>query len=82
MTGEEAIKYVETLRKLLNGEWVDCQEVQEALDISFSEGLKKFDFGRLAKWNAAPLNGQRIIAKFRLCEKTIEQLGDFPFDTE
>ena len=82
MTGEEAIKYVDTLRKLLNGEWVDCVEVQEALDISFSEGLKRFDFGRMAKWNPAPYNGQCIITKFKLCEKTVEQLGNFSFDNE
>ena len=80
MTGEKAIQYVDTLRRLINGEWVDCNEVQEALGISFSECMKKFEFGRTAKWNAAPLNGQCIITKFRLCEKTIEQLPDFPFE--
>ena len=71
-----------TLKKLLEGRWVDCQAVQDALDITFAEGLKMFEFGRIAKWNPAPLNGQKVITKFRLCEKTIEQLGEFPFETE
>ena len=82
MTGNEAIKHVETLRRLLNGEWVDCKEVEAALDITFAEGLKKFEFGRIAKWNQAPLNGQKIITKFRLSEKTIDQLVEFPFEPE
>ena len=81
--GKQAVlnKY-ETLKKLLEGQWVDCKAVQDALDITFAEGLKKFEFGRIAKWNPVPLNGQKVITKFRLCEKTIEQLGEFPFETE
>jgi hypothetical protein len=73
---------VETLRKLLHGEWVNTESVQEALDITFAEGLKMFDFGRVAKWSPAPMNGQKIITKFRLCEKTIEQLGEFQFESD
>ena len=78
---ELAEKY-ETLRKLLQGQWVDTQAVQEALDIDFAEGMRLFDFGRIVKWNKAPLNGQKVITKFRLCEKTVEQLGVFPFEPE
>ena len=73
-------KKYETLRKLLQGQWVDTDAVQEALDIDFAEGMRMFDFGRTVKWNKAPLNGQKVITKFRLCEKTIDQLGIFPFE--
>lgn len=50
----------------LRGNWVDCDVVCEYFGISFSDGLKLFDFGRMAYWNAAPLNGQRVETKFRL----------------
>lgn len=72
----------EVLRKLLNGEWVDTDAVQETLGITFQEGIQMFDFGRQVKWNKPPLEGQKVITKFRLCEKTIDQLGVFPFDVE
>ena len=77
---DELTKKYETLKKLLQGQWVDTQAVQEALDIDFAEGMRMFDFGRTVKWNKAPLNGQKVITKFRLCEKTVEQLDVFPFD--
>lgn len=54
------------LKNLVNGEWVDCEIVQEALGIDFSTGFKMFDFSRTAEWNPAPLNGQKITTKFRL----------------
>ena len=54
------------LKDLVNGEWVDCEIVQEALGIDFSTSLKMFDFSRTAEWNPAPLNGQKITTKFRL----------------
>ena len=56
----------EALKKLLFGEWVDCDLVQSALDIDFSAGLKLFDFSRTVEWNPPPLNGQRVITKFKL----------------
>ena len=56
----------DVLRKLVAGEWVDCEEVQRALDITFSQGLKMFDFGRQVAWNKAPKNGQYVVTKFRL----------------
>lgn len=79
MTVEE--KY-EALRRLIEGEWVDTEKVCEALDISFKEGMRRFDFGRMAKWNKPPLNGQRVITKFRLDEKTVETAGIYSFDTD
>ena len=75
-------KNYEALKKLLEGHWVDTEDVQDALDITFAEGMRMFEFGRMAKWNKSPLNGQQVITKFRLCDKTIEQLGIFPFDEE
>lgn len=56
----------DTLRKLITGEWVDCEAVQRALDITFSQGLKMFDFGRQVAWNKPPKNGQYVVTKFRL----------------
>lgn len=57
---------ITVLKDLINGEWVDCDKVQEALSIDFSTGLKMFDFSRTAEWNPYPLNGQKITIKFRL----------------
>lgn len=54
------------MKRLLDGEWVETQEVEDALGIDFSEGMKLFDFGRTAEWNPAPLNGQKITTMFRL----------------
>lgn len=54
------------LKSLVNGEWVDCKLVQEALGIDFNTGFKMFDFSRTAEWNPAPLNGQKITTKFKL----------------
>lgn len=48
------------------GNWVDCGVVCKYFGISFSDGLKLFDFGRMAYSNPAPLNGQRVETKFRL----------------
>lgn len=79
---EDLCKKYETLRKLLEGHWVDAQDVQDALDIDFKEGCERFELGRAAKWNKQPLNGQRIITKFRLHEKTAETAGIFDFDPE
>ena len=60
---------LDTLQRLLNGEWVDTQDVEAALGITFREGLKRFEFSREASWNPWPLNGQRITTKFRLKEE-------------
>ena len=64
----DAVEVVQfnALKSLVNGEWVDCKLVQEALSIDFATGLKRFDFSRTAEWNPAPLNGQKITTKFRL----------------
>lgn len=55
-----------TLKSFVNGEWVDCKLLQEALGIDFATGLKMFNFSRTAEWNPAPLNGQKINTKFRI----------------
>jgi hypothetical protein len=79
---EELAKKYKTLCKLINGYWVDTQDVQDALEIDFKEGMRRFDFGRTAKWNKAPLEGQKIITKFRLHEKTAETAGVYSFETD
>lgn len=55
-----------TLKRLVLGEWCDCDAVLEALGISFAEGLRMFEFSRTVEWNPLPLNGQHITTKFRL----------------
>lgn len=60
------LDHLEALKKFINGEWVDTDIIQIILGIDFSTGLKMFDFSRTAKWNPAPLNGQKITTKFRL----------------
>lgn len=49
-----------------DGKWCDTQDICRLLNITFEEGLRKFEFSRTAEWNAAPLNGQKITTKFRL----------------
>lgn len=70
-------EHVRTLRDLINGEWVDCDKVCQAMNIEFKEGIHMFDFGRQVYWNPAPLNGQRVITKFRVTEKTVQPAKDF-----
>ena len=74
----EIVKEPETkndvLKRLFNGEWVDCEDVQEALGIDFKTGLKMFDFSRTAEWNPYPLNGQKITIKFRLKSTMVQNL--------
>ena len=60
------VVHFNALKSLINGEWVDCELVEEALDIDFATGLKMFNFSRTAEWNPAPLNGQKITTKFRM----------------
>ena len=49
-----------------NREWCDTQDICRLLNITFAEGLHKFEFSRTAEWNNAPLNGQKIVTKFRI----------------
>ena len=60
------VVHFNALKSLINGEWVDCKLVEEALDIDFATGLKMLNFSRTAEWNPAPMNGQKITTKFRL----------------
>lgn len=62
----------EVLKRLLNGEWVDKDDVCTAMGITFTEAMQMFEYGRMAKWNPAPLNGQRVVEKFRISEKTLK----------
>ena len=73
-------EHLENLRSLIRGEWVDCDKVCQAMNIEFKEGMHLFEFGRQAFWNPAPLNGQYVVTKFRLSDKTLQ--NDKPFITE
>lgn len=57
---------VDILNAFFDGEWCDTSDICRLLDISFAEGLRKFDFARTAEWNPAPLEGQKIATKFRI----------------
>ena len=59
------------LKALLNGEWVNCEDVQETLNITFEQGMQMFKLGRMATWNSYPENGQRIVTKFKISENTL-----------
>lgn len=54
------------LTAFYNGEWCDTQDICRLLNITFEEGLRKFEFSRTAEWNKAPLNGQKITTQFRI----------------
>ena len=75
-------KQVDTLRKLISGEWVKCDDVEAAMNITFREGLKMFDFGRMVEWNKPPLNGQYVVTKFRLDPEKIPDKYSVEFWTE
>ena len=67
-------KHSEIMRKLLSGEWVDSDKVQDVLRMSFNECFALFDFSRTAEWwscvgkteEERARNGQKIVTKFRL----------------
>ena len=63
------------MRALLMGEWVKCNDVQEALNITFNQGLKIFEFGACGPWDDHNV-------RFRIGEKTLEQtkMKDFEKD--
>ena len=79
---EDLLKKCDTLHRLINGNWVDTQDVQDALGIGFKECLKLFDFCRTVKCTPEPSNGQKVITKFRLCEKTVKSKELFEFNSE
>lgn len=62
------------LERFQNGEWCDANEVCELLGITFSEGLKMFDFSRTAEWNNPPLEGQKITCEFRIKDSKYKEL--------
>lgn len=67
-------QHKETIMKLLSGEWVDTDKVQEALGMSFSECFSMLEFSRSAEWwsvvgeteEERAREGQKIVTKFRL----------------
>jgi hypothetical protein len=60
------------LRALLNGEWVNCKDVQEAMNITFEQGKEMFDYGVCGPWN-----GQLVGEKFRIGEKTTSKITSY-----
>ena len=56
----------DVLKQLIRGEWVDCEAVQKALEIDFATGALMFEFTRMGDGSPRPLNGQRVVTKFRL----------------
>ena len=70
----EQMRDSETLKRLLDGEWVETEAVEKALGISFVDGLRRFDFSRTAEWwsiagktdEERARNGQKITTCFRL----------------
>lgn len=65
-----------TLERFNNGEWVDSNELQEALHIDFCECFRRFDFKREAEWwsiagkteEERQRNGQKVQCFFRMKE--------------
>jgi len=56
----------EILAAFNNGEWRNTIDICRILNISFAEGLTRFEFSRTAEWNPAPMEGQKITTKFRI----------------
>lgn len=61
------------LKRLLSGEWVDTKDIEKYLNIDFSDGMKLFELSRTAEWNPPPLEGQKIVTKFRLYEMPVSK---------
>lgn len=64
----------DVLQRLAAGEWVECSAVQKALNITFAEGLHRFDFCRIVEWwslagkteEERARSGQKVSTYFRL----------------
>lgn len=62
--------------KFLQGEWVGCEIVQKALNMSFEQCFSVFDFCRSAEWwsivgkteEERSREGQKITTYFRICK--------------
>lgn len=65
------------LKALLKGEWVKCADAIEALNITFDQGMKMFQFGVEGTWPPTEAN-----VSFRISEQTISQtkMKDFEED--
>ena len=72
---------VYVMTRLLNGEWVETEDVCEALELSFTEAFKLFDFSRTAEWwsivgkteEERSRNGQCIKTEFRIKQTELER---------
>ncbi len=62
------------LKTLLKGEWVKCNDVQEALNITFDQGLKMFQLG-------GPFDNLEDF-RFRIGKKTLEQVEVKDFEED
>ena len=71
----------EILKRFFDGEWVDCDDLQEVFGIDFATGLKLFDFSRTAEWNPYPQNGQKITCQFRLKNVAVKCKNCESFET-
>lgn len=86
----KAAENIKALKAFIFGEWVDTDIIERALGISFSEGLKRFDFSRTAEWcsiagkteKERKKNGQIITTKFRLKEPKTAIWERTPYSTE
>ena len=65
------------LKALLKGEYVKCDDVMEALNITFDQGMKMFEFGASGPWDDSNV-------RFRIGQKTLDQtkMKDFEKDFE
>jgi len=72
---------VNVMKRLLNGEWVETEDVCEALEMTFTEAFKLFDFNRTAEWwsivgktdEERNRDGQCIKTEFRIKQTELER---------
>lgn len=64
------------INAFINGEWCDTNDICRLLKISFTDGLKCFEFSRTVEWNVAPLEGQKITTKFRIKQRAESPKGE------
>lgn len=68
------LENINTLKLLLNGKWVETEKVEKALEITFAEGFRQFNYSRTAEWwsivgktdEERAREGQKITTYFRL----------------
>jgi hypothetical protein len=65
------------LKALLKGEWVRCRDAMEALNITFDQGIKMFQFCVTGAWPTSEDN-----VSFRISEHTIAQTKTKDFEED